>query len=58
MINLMEKETKSKMIKVAIADDHTIFVDGIESILKGEEDLKVIGRCYDGPSIVSFVEEH
>lgn len=46
------------MIKLLVADDHTMFVDGIESILKAEEDLKVIGKCYDGPSVLAFVKEN
>ena len=39
------------MIKVLIADDHKMFVDGIDSILRNEEDITVVDRCYDGPSI-------
>jgi len=45
------------MIKILIADDHTMFVDGIESILKTESDIKVIGRCYDGLSIIPFIQK-
>ena len=44
------------MIKIVIADDHAMFVDGIDSILKGEEDITVAGRCYDGPSVVEFLK--
>lgn len=43
------------MIKVLIADDHTMFVDGIESILQIEEDIKVVGRCYEGSHVMPFV---
>ena len=39
------------MIKVLIADDHTMFADGIESILRTEEEIEVVGKCYDGKSI-------
>jgi len=46
------------MINVLIADDHKMFVDGIDSILTAENDIKVVGRCYDGPSVIQFVEEH
>ncbi len=45
------------MISILIADDHTMFVDGIESILKTESDVQVIGRCYDGLSILPFIKE-
>lgn len=46
------------MIKVLIADDHTMFVDGIESILKLEEGILVVGRCYDGGSVLKYVKDH
>lgn len=46
------------MIKVLIADDHKMFVDGIDSILRNEEDIIVVDRCYDGPSIFKSLEKH
>ncbi|MDQ3142404.1 MAG: response regulator transcription factor [Bacteroidota bacterium] len=44
------------MIKVVIADDHTMFVDGIESILKNESNIKVIDRCFDGKSVFQILK--
>lgn len=46
------------MINVLIADDHAMFVDGIDSILEQESEVKVVGRCYDGPSVLSFINEN
>ncbi len=46
------------MINLLIADDHTMFVDGIESILSGESDLFVVGKCHDGTSVIKFLENH
>jgi len=46
------------MIKVLVADDHKMFVDGIESILTAENDIEVVGRCYDGPSVIEFIKEN
>ena len=46
------------MIKVLIADDHKMFVDGIDSILTAENDIEVVGRCYDGPSVIEFIENN
>ncbi len=43
------------MINILIADDHKMFVDGIESILRLEPDMKVVGRCYDGSSVEEAV---
>ncbi|HMQ07884.1 MAG TPA: response regulator transcription factor [Saprospiraceae bacterium] len=44
------------MIKVAIADDHAMFVDGIDSILKDESNISVAGKCFDGASVLDFVK--
>lgn len=46
------------MINILIADDHTMFVDGMESILKSEPDLYVVGRSYDGPSVIEFLKNN
>lgn len=42
------------MIKVLVADDHTMFVDGIESILKNENDIEIVGRAYDGKAVLDI----
>lgn len=46
------------MIRILIADDHKMFVDGIDSILKNEEDFEVVDRCYDGPAIFKSLGRH
>lgn len=46
------------MINILIADDHTMFVDGMESILSSEPDFFIVGRCYDGPSVLSFLKDN
>lgn len=46
------------MIRVAIADDHAMFVDGIESILKMEDSIKVMDRCFDGQSVFNMLKKH
>lgn len=43
--------------RILIADDHTMFVDGIESILFETNNLSVVGRCYDGASVIEFFKE-
>lgn len=45
------------MIKILIADDHKMFVDGIDSILSTEKDIQIAGRCYDGPSVIEFIDK-
>lgn len=46
------------MIKILVADDHTMFVDGIDSILKNETNIKVVGKCYNGPDVIEFVKNN
>jgi DNA-binding NarL/FixJ family response regulator len=43
--------------KILIADDHTMFVDGIQSILETEADIEVVGRCYDGQSVLTHLKD-
>ncbi len=47
---------KDKM-QILIADDHTMFVDGIDSILQTEDDMETIGRCYDGKAVMEMIAE-
>lgn len=45
------------MINILIADDHTMFVDGIASILNKENDMKVVGSCHEGSSVIGKIKE-
>jgi len=44
------------MIRVAIVDDHTMFVDGIESILSHEKDIKLVAKCYSGKELLDILK--
>lgn len=44
------------MIKVIIADDHKIVVDGISSILSKENDIEVIGTVSNGKAALNLIE--
>ena len=46
-----------KKIQVLIADDHTIFRDGLKKLLSLERDLEVIGEAQDGQQAVELVKE-
>lgn len=46
------------MTNILIADDHAMFADGISSILRNEPDIKVVGQCLDGPSVLEFLKEN
>jgi DNA-binding NarL/FixJ family response regulator len=34
-----------------IADDHNMFVEGVESILYGTDKIQVVAKCYTGPEV-------
>ena len=50
---LMENNTK---IKVHIADDHQILIDGIEAVLKNEENIEVVGHSLNGQDVIDWLE--
>ncbi len=47
------------MIKVILADDHDIMLDGYTEILQSEEDIEVIGVAHNGKEVLTILElEH
>ncbi|MBV6471995.1 MAG: Oxygen regulatory protein NreC [Saprospiraceae bacterium] len=46
------------MLQIAIADDHAMFVDGIESILRNENTIQVVARCFDGNSVFEMLRKY
>lgn len=45
------------MIRVLIADDHNVFVEGIESLISGSSEIEVTQRCYNVPSVLASLAE-
>lgn len=45
------------MITVAIAEDHQALIDGIQSYLEYEDDIKIVGHANDGEQLLEFVEK-
>jgi len=43
------------MIRIIIADDHQMFIDGIRSLLEHEEDIEIIGEALDGEQVLRLV---
>lgn len=43
------------MIKVLVADDHTIFRDGLKQIISDEPDMQVAGEAVDGSDVLEKV---
>lgn len=45
------------MIKIVIADDHTIFRSGLRLLLDSESDFEVIGEANDGDSVIEMAHQ-
>ncbi|WP_369886871.1 response regulator transcription factor [Aquimarina sp. AD10] len=43
------------MITVAIAEDHQSLIDGIELLLKYEEEISIVGMANDGEELINIV---
>lgn len=41
-------DDESKPIRILIADDHQMFIDGLKALLKREKDFQVIGEVCSG----------
>lgn len=44
------------MIELLIADDHQIFLDGLKSLLNGEEGISVIGEARNGRQVLTLLK--
>jgi DNA-binding NarL/FixJ family response regulator len=44
------------VIRVVLADDHPLFLDGLDQLLKSAGDFDVVGRANEGAEAVSLVE--
>ncbi|MEM9887919.1 MAG: response regulator transcription factor [Bacteroidota bacterium] len=44
------------MIKVLLADDHPIMLDGLELIFEGEEDIEIVERVTSAPAIHNYLK--
>lgn len=45
------------MIKIIIADDHQLFIDGIKSILKSIKTMEIIGEVNNGKLLLELLEQ-
>lgn len=44
------------MIRILLADDHTILRDGIRALLSADADLEVVGEASNGAEVLSMLE--
>lgn len=47
-----------KKIKILLADDHTIVLDGLKAVLKSNEALEVVGEVKNGEEVLAFLAAH
>lgn len=45
------------MIRLLIADDHNVFVEGIESLISGSSEIEVVQRCYSVSSVIESLKQ-
>jgi two-component system, NarL family, nitrate/nitrite response regulator NarL len=50
-------DTKESSVRILIADDHTIFRDGLRRLLEAEPELQVAGEAADGAETISQTRE-
>ncbi|UHO40600.1 response regulator transcription factor [Chryseobacterium capnotolerans] len=43
------------MIKIIIADDHEIVLDGLELVIKNDPNIEIVGRALTGKDVISIV---
>ncbi len=46
-----------KKNKIFIADDHRLFLDGLESILSSVDEFEIVGHAYSGKEALSAIKE-
>jgi DNA-binding NarL/FixJ family response regulator len=45
-------------IRLVLADDHPIILDGLESLFRMEQDIQVVARCVNGEEALKAVRQH
>jgi DNA-binding NarL/FixJ family response regulator len=45
-------------IRVVLADDHPIILDGLEILFRMEQDIQVVARCVNGEEALQAVRQH
>ena len=53
----MDKAESTATVRIVIADDHTIFRDGLRRLLEAEPELQVIAEAADGADAVKHTRE-
>ncbi|MCD6163727.1 MAG: response regulator transcription factor [candidate division Zixibacteria bacterium] len=46
------------MIRILLADDHKLLIDGLRPLLEGQGNIKVVGVAKDGLEAVNLAARH
>lgn len=46
------------MVRVLIADDHQMFIDGIRSLLAGQDEIDIVAQAKNGKEILEQLAQH
>jgi DNA-binding NarL/FixJ family response regulator len=46
------------MIKLLLADDHQLFIDGLSSLLKNEPGIEIAGQALNGSEVLHMLSTH
>jgi two-component system nitrate/nitrite response regulator NarL len=50
-------DSKNHKVKIAIADDHTIFRDGLRRLLESEPEFQIVGEAADGAEALTMAQQ-
>ncbi|MFW6049028.1 MAG: response regulator, partial [Candidatus Bipolaricaulota bacterium] len=50
--------TDESPLKIILADDHTLVRQGIETLLKDNETLEIVGQAENGYKALDLIEKH
>jgi len=53
----VETPITAEKIRIAIADDHTIFRDGLRRLLTLEQDFEIVAEAQDGTEVMDIIEQ-
>lgn len=45
-------------IRLVVADDHPLILNGVENLFRLEEDLQLLAKCTDGIETMKAVRSH
>ncbi|HXF68287.1 MAG TPA: response regulator transcription factor [Thermoflexus sp.] len=58
MLRLKGKTSPPRRIRVVLADDHPLVLEGLQALLQAEEDIEVLEAVTDGAELIPIVERH